>query len=361
MNEEEQNKNDFEGSKYNFIVGIAWLGFAMIIFSAQGSFYLLLNDYDSTTFSACNVLCVSSIYAIVYNIFYFFHWSKITKWSHVMEVPREKWACLFFGSMLYSVLGPYFFFIGLQTTDIPVASIMQRLEPTLFVILSTMFLDTKLNTWCTINLLITCVGVIVAITFDSMAYGEDVDFPTGYLFILLSVCCYSLSLLISKKYLVEVNVGVLSSFRITVGAIMFHALSVLEGNQDTLTDPILWMYMLPYGFIFMFSGQLSWLTALEANPPITLSIGSNFKFVLTLLFGIAINNQIPNVGQAVASSIIFIGIVSGVAEIILSEKKSQDNAYEKLIKTDKYYASNSSDLEEDQGEGDDDNDHRDCG
>ena len=115
--------------------------------------------------------------------------------------------------------------------------------------------------------------------------------------------------------------------------------------------------MLPYGFIFMFSAQLAWLTALEANPPITLSIGSNFKFALTLLFGIAINNQIPNVGQAVASSIIFIGIVSGVAEIIHSEKKSQDVAYEKLInETDNAW--NSSDLEEDQGEGDDDDDRR---
>ena len=105
-------------------------------------------------------------------------------------------------------------------------------------------------------------------------------------------------------------------YRILIGAILFHILNLALSNAGSLSHGILWIYILPYGFMFIFLGQIARRTALELNSPVKISLGTNVLFILSLIFAAAIVQQYPNVNQFVASSIILLGIVSGLSEIL---------------------------------------------
>ena len=103
-----------------------------------------------------------------------------------------------------------------------------------------------------------------------------------------------------------------------VGAILFHILNMIlmDGDVGSLSYSTLWLYALPYGFVYYFMGQIAWLTSLELNPPVTISIGTNVNFILSLVFAAGVVRQYPDDSEWVASSIIFAGIVSSICEIL---------------------------------------------
>ena len=55
----------------SLITGLLALVVALLIFSSSGSVYLVLNKSDPVVFSACNILCVSTLYAAILMVLYF--------------------------------------------------------------------------------------------------------------------------------------------------------------------------------------------------------------------------------------------------------------------------------------------------
>jgi uncharacterized membrane protein len=138
----------------------------LFIFAAQGSVFVKLNTYNSTIFSACNILCAASFYTLVFLIFYLIFYKKSISYKDVQEVSAFNWCIAVFGSFLYSVIGPLFSLMALQSISIPQAAIIQRLESVNFLLLSYLFLGADISCWTLLSVCLTLIGVVVSVLWN---------------------------------------------------------------------------------------------------------------------------------------------------------------------------------------------------
>lgn len=195
-------------------LGILYLFVSLLIFSSAGSAFTLLNNMDASLYMPCNVLCSSNmIGALLLSIF--FRNELLAKESY-QKITRRTWLWMVLGSVLYSVVGPFLFLTGLASTDVPTASILQRMESINFLVLSYFALYTPVTTWTIANSAMTLTGIILAVV-SPLFFGRPLELSSGYLFIIMAGYAFSLSLLISKKYLSTVPVAILAVFRVLLG------------------------------------------------------------------------------------------------------------------------------------------------
>ena len=161
-----------------------WLCGSILIFSSQSSFYVLLNKFRSDLFGACNTLCASTLYASVMMLGYFVFYKQTLTWKDVGALSKTEWIALISSSMLYSFIGPYFFLNALTTVEIPIATILQRLETIYFMGLSFCFAEEHFTNWSIFNAALTCIGVLTALIWKQV-------FPIGYLFMIISGVAFS--------------------------------------------------------------------------------------------------------------------------------------------------------------------------
>ena len=164
-------------------------------------------------FNACNVLCGSNLIGLLTLPLIF---KKDLTFAKLKQVKKRHWGIMFLATSLYSVLGPMFYLIGLQTSSVIDAAILSRLESLEFLILSTCFIpNSTLDLWAMINLLIILSGVVASIVtkpfFDPVTGYIDVD--KGALYIIAGGGCFVGSLLLTKRFLSDVPVGILGMFR----------------------------------------------------------------------------------------------------------------------------------------------------
>lgn len=205
-----------------------------------------------------------------------------------------------------------------------------RLESVDFLMASAWFLGDRYGRWVQVNALLTVVGVVTAIAFPLVVQHHPMEGKVGYMYLVLGGWGYTLSLLITKKYLVPLPVGLLSLFKLSLGTILFHFLSVWQHGQMDIpsiasSSSSSYLYypssllrtMLWYAPLFVTSTQILWLRALKLCPPSVLSIGMNANFIVTVLMGGVILGKWPTMGELVGGVFILISIVSGVAETLL--------------------------------------------
>lgn len=94
---------------------------------------------------------------------------------------------------------------------------MHRLEAVNFLIVSTLFLGERHSLWIVLNSLLTVCGVIIAILEPVYSEGQSLKtaLGIGYIYLLLGSWGYALSLLLTKKYLVSIPVGILALFKVS--------------------------------------------------------------------------------------------------------------------------------------------------
>lgn len=303
-------------------IGEIFLILAVLIFSSSSSAFLLLNQFDGVTFMPCNVLCSSNMLGVVFLTIYFHNELTITE---ISKLSQSEWLWMAVGSVLYSAVGPYLFLTGLTTTDVPTAVIIQRMESLNFLALSYFFLSSDISYWTLGNGLLTLSGIALAM-ISPLFWGESITVSSGALYILCSGYAYSTSLIISKKHLTGVPVGVLAVFRVVVGTVLYHLLMLSTGGEmGALVSPKLWMYMLPYGLVYVFAAQVLWLQALMQAPPTSISIGTTCQFVLSLAWSAILVGTLPTNAQWIGSAVLTVSIVSGVYEVMwrLQEDKQR--------------------------------------
>lgn len=220
------------------------------------------------------------------------------------------------GSVLYSAVGPYLFLTGLTTTDVPTSVIIQRMESLNFLVLSYFVLKAEVSYWSMFNGLLTFCGIVLAIV-SPLFWGELVGVSTGALYILGGGYAYSASLIISKKYLAAVPVGVLAVFRVLVGTVLYHLLMLATGaDTGVLLSAKLWYYMVPYSLVYVFAAQALWLLALLQAQPTSISVGTTCQFVLSLAWSAALVGTLPTKPQWVGSVVLTVSILSGMWEAV---------------------------------------------
>lgn len=239
------------------------------------------------------------------------------------------------GCLLANVLGSVAYLQGLRLTSVPARAMTGRLESVDFLAASAWLLGDRYGGWVQVNASLTVLGVVTAVVFPVVVEHHPMEGKVGYVYLVLGGWGYTLSLLITKKYLVHLPVGLLSLFKLSLGTILFHFLSVWQHGQMDMPSmassssssfyypPALLRTMLWYAPLFVTSTQVLWLRALKLCSPSVLSIGMNANFVVTVLMGGVILGKWPTVGEMVGGAFILVSIVSGVAETVVDGRKEE--------------------------------------
>lgn len=199
-----------------------------------------------------------------------------------------------------------------------------RLESVDLLVASAIFLGHTTSPWVGANALLTVAGVVLAVAYPTLGGQADQHSHglLGYFFLVAGGWGYTLSLIITKRFLVHIPVGLLSLFKVwgdgwtkdkdtilvvarlltdrhysytplglkskskqlALGTVLFHAISSLQhhtgqGEMDLYSWP-LWRSMLWYAPLFVTSTMVLWLRALKLCSPAVLSIGMNSNFVV---------------------------------------------------------------------------------
>lgn len=245
-----------------------------------------------------------------------------------------------------------------------------RLESVDLLVASALFLGHTTSPWVGANALLTVAGVVLAVAYPSMAGQADTHSLVGYLFLAAGGWGYTLSLIITKRFLVHIPVGLLSLFKLALGTVLFHAISSLQhhtgaGAMGLYSWP-LWRSMLWYAPLFVTSTMVLWLRALKLCSPAVLSIGMNSNFVVrarscvcvcfwllaqprypsflaahatsppkqthththitqvTIAFGVLIVHKWPTPAECIGGGFILVSILSGIAETIVHGEHAED-------------------------------------
>ncbi len=261
-------------------------------------------------------MCVGNTVGVL-TLFPVFHW-QITR-DNIRKVTSSQWGWMLLGCLLANVLGSVAYLEGLRLTSVPARAMTGRLESVDFLAASAWFLGERYGRWVQVNALLTVLGVVTAVLFPVFVQHHDPEGKVGYVYLVLGGWGYTLSLLITKKYLVHIPVGLLSLFKLTLGTLLFHVLSVLQnGAMEGMYPRHLWATMLWYAPLFVTATQVLWLRALKLCSPAVLSIGMNANFVVTVLWGILLLGKWPTPGELVGGAFILVSILSGVVETIVN-------------------------------------------
>ncbi len=294
-------------------LGYFYLSLAMLIFSASNSVFVLLHGIDEQALNACSILCASNLVGLFLMLILF---RKKLTLEVLLTITKVDWMWLFIGSFLYSCIAPYFILTGLSRISVDMVGILQRMESINILILGYFFIGTKVSTWCVCNAFITFIGILLTL-ISPLFFGEKIEFSVGMLYVLLGGISYSSSLIISMLCIHRIPLAVVAVFRVSIGTLMFHifmAVMIQDYMWNELRNATLWLYMIPYGIIFVFGGQMCWLMALSTASTQAISIGTTTLFILTILWGIIILKKIPTKEEWIGFSILSVSIVSSVCE-----------------------------------------------
>ena len=319
-------------------LGVLSLGTAVLIASSKDAVFKKIFQ-GCCAFNACNVLCGSNLVGLVTLPILF---KKDLNFTKLKAVKKRQWGVMFFATLLYSVLGPMLYLMGLQSENVTVidAAVLSRLESLEFLLLATCFIpNSPLDLWASINALIILCGVAASIFtkpfFDVNESYFDVD--EGAIHIVAGGTCFVGSLLLTKRFLSKVPVGILGMFRVSMGTVVYHIQAMIrhdEKNEGYLTAELwenLWWFALLYVTLF----QAVWLYALQNAKSVHISVGTTGIFLLSLIWAYAI---IPGTAlsdpQKLSCGIIAAGVISGIVRGARGGANKEDKAVRVKTKGD---------------------------
>ncbi len=226
--------------------GVAILLAAMVINASNSAAFKFVQGQAPDIVTSCNVLCSTNMIGLVTLPILFRRDLTLAK---VRAIRVGQWLALLVGTLLFQVIGPFFFLKGLGTTSVSQAAILARLDQVEFYVFSLACLGEQCNGWDGAANLLTLVAVVIAIVI-SPAFGQPLSLDASSIYIIVSTFGYSGSLLVSKRYLTSVPVGIVGVFRLLVGTLSFHAYTITMGGGDgfiNLYDARLWVHMWWYG------------------------------------------------------------------------------------------------------------------
>jgi drug/metabolite transporter (DMT)-like permease len=178
---------------------------SILVFSSNSAVYQGISNANPEVFTACNVLCAQSLVGLALLLPLF--WRDLRP-RNLANRTKTEWIALIIGTILFSVLGPFFNLTALHHLSVPSVAILQMVEPVCLVLFARVFFGEIIDSWSGCNTFLNVIGIAVAVA-SSPFFGQPVAFPIGSVYQLLSSVCYVASLLISNSYLHEVPMGLL--------------------------------------------------------------------------------------------------------------------------------------------------------
>lgn len=295
------------------IPGPALVWVSIFIFAASNSIVVLLVDIGAAhpidgrnPISFCNLLFVGNLCAFVTLAIIFRN-----SWSieALRVLTAVDWISLFVLSVLSGAFAPTLVFMALESTSVTNVLLMGRIEPPLFLLLSTILFKAKVGRWEFAGTAITVIGAVaifwLQVRFDPMAFGK------GEVYAALAAIALVVAALLGGKFLKRVPLGVFIVIRTGIGTVFFFFVVLYLFDAEHFQDafsPFLWQWMLVYGAIIIVAGQISWFKGIATTSPALISLANSFTPVAGVLFAIALLGETPNMAVVIGGGIIVFGI-----------------------------------------------------
>eukprot|EP01063_Lacrimia_lanifica_P020436 TRINITY_DN27749_c0_g1_i1.p1 TRINITY_DN27749_c0_g1~~TRINITY_DN27749_c0_g1_i1.p1 ORF type:complete len:435 (+),score=96.45 TRINITY_DN27749_c0_g1_i1:96-1400(+) len=290
--------------------GVLALAVSVILFSLVPTAIQLMYAHDPDVFTPCAILCAGNMVALL--AFPLAFSSDLTRDALTKLTRRELYAMLT-STVLYGAVGPALQFTALQSIPVRTMAVLQRLESVNILVLSAVFSEANVTKWTKGNSVAIVMCVVAYLYFGDPASHD----ATGSALLLVAGWAYSVSLYITKTELNRVAPGQIVVFRAAFGTVFYHILSAILGKETYkhLYSFALWRWMVWYGLLFVFLGQLTWTTALLNNPPALLSVGITALFPLQILWSVWVLGDWPPPADILITGALLAIVISGAVEV----------------------------------------------
>ncbi|MBD2603648.1 DMT family transporter [Scytonema hofmannii FACHB-248] len=302
------------------IGGQTYLWLAILIFGVSSAVTRKITEIGAQNFiggsnpiSLCNVLFVGNLCAlIILTTIYWRNWNKAT----LKQLSFKNWFNLTIVAILSGALAPGLIFQALALTEVNNVILVGRLEPPLTLALSVWLLKERVNLWQVLGAIASFIGVMLTITLQPptnamMMNAGGFHIGVGELLAAVGSVALSISIIITKKHLLQIPAGIYSIFRTALGTVIFFFLAlVLYGSDHFMNafSPFLWRWMLLYAAIIIVVGQSFWIRGLKACTVSMASLASSFIPIIGILAAYLILGEVPTQAQYLGGSVILFGI-----------------------------------------------------
>ena len=221
---------------------------------------------------------------------------------------KEVWY-MFLVSFFGIFLTIYFFNKGLLLTNAINGSLIETTNPIVIAIFSLLFLNQKITIKQWLAILISIVGVLIVLVEGNIGKLLLLQFNYGDVYIILMVLTFSVSQIIIKKYLADIDAVLMTTLTSVMALILFMAFSfkelrIVDIPQSTnFWSSIIFMGILGTGFAY----AVFYNSVVKKGATLStlyLNLIPFFAIVLSFFFGSPIYFS-----QLIGGSIIIIGIL----------------------------------------------------
>ncbi len=304
---------------------------SIFIFGASNSIVVLLVETGAAhpiegrnPISFCNLLFVGNLCACVTLAFIF---RKSWSADALRALTAADWVSLIALSILSGAIAPTLVFLALETTSVTNVLLMGRIEPPLYLLLSTILFKTKVSRWEITGTAITIVGALaifwLQLRFDPMAFGK------GEIFAALAAIALVIAALLGMTFLKRVSLGVFLVIRTGIGTVFFFFVVLYLFDAEHFQDvfsPFLWQWMLVYGAVIVVVGQISWFRGIATTSPAQISLANSFSPVAGVLFAIALLGETPNLAVVFGGGVIVFGIALAQLGLVIERRATARSA-----------------------------------
>lgn len=281
-------------------LGVLLAVLGVVLFSAKAIMVKLAYQYDIDSVS---LLLFRMLFALpVYLVIAFY-----VKPKEKNKIQKTDYLWLVFFGFVGYYLASYFDFVGLKHIKAGLERIVLFVYPTLVVIISRIFLKTKITKIQIIAILITYVGVIIAFTGELELSGDNLI--TGVSLIFLSALTYAMYLVGSGWLIPKFGVVCFTSYAMIVSTVCVISHYLLTKDIDLLNYPKE-VYFLGMGMAFLSTVIPSFLV----SKSIKIIGSSNFSIIgsvgpiSTILLAYIFLGESLTVYQVVGTLIVIFGI-----------------------------------------------------
>lgn len=291
---------------------MVWI--ALAIFALAKSVVTLLTEIGAANpidgrnpISFCNVLFVGNIIAAF--ALFGLHRKDWTKENFKRLGPKD-WAGILVMGVLAGALAPALGFLALENTTVSNVVFLGRIEPIVFMVLATVFLNDRPDAWGIAGSALSFAGVLTILYFNGVDAG-GLMFGKGEIYALLTALTLALGTLLSKVWLKSVPFGIFAVLRMVVGAIIYffwayHFFGPVHFG-DVLA-PVVWQWMLLYGIVIVAGGQTLFLLGIRHARGQDVALAQSFSPIAAVIFAFILLGEVPGTSILIGGTIILAGI-----------------------------------------------------
>ena len=308
------------------IPGPALLWFSILVFGAASSIVRILTELGAqhtidgrNAISFCNLLFAGNACAVV--VLFAVHHKQWTR-EYLRKLSLSDWFFLLILALLANFIAPWMFFIAIENTLVTNVVLVSQIEPPILLLLAWLIFKDRIGPWSFTGSAIALLGVALSVLLQPRA--GDIMIGHGELYAALAAITYAVSTIVTRLWLKDVPLGILSVFRSAVGTIAFFFAAVyLFGPVHfvDLTSPFLWQWMILYGGVIIACGQLAWDSGIRKSRSIDVSLATSFAPVAGVLGAFLILGEHPMPAHYIGGAVLMIGIV---ISLFASRRKDSD-------------------------------------